>query len=77
MSKWPHIIKWVRNKIAFLKNLSGRLFLMLVQPRQYWIADYSSLFLRVIPILKTTHFLSVFFKMAGELAENIKLFAST
>ncbi len=28
-----------------MESLSGKPFLMMVQSRQYWIADYSSLFL--------------------------------
>ena len=28
-----------------MESLSGKPFVMVVQPRQYWIADYSSLFL--------------------------------
>ena len=58
-----------------MESLSGKLFVMVVQPRQYWLTDYFSLCLRDIPMWKKLIFLAVFFKMAGE-GLGIILFAS-
>ena len=35
-----------------MESLSRKLFVMMVQPRQYWIAYYSSLFFQGVSILK-------------------------
>ncbi len=48
-----------------MESLSGRLFVMMIQPRQYWLTDYFSLFLRGIPMWKTTHFSCCLFQYGG------------
>ncbi len=55
---------------------------MMMQTGKYWVSDYLSLFLQGISFWKflsnekQSISLAIFFKMAGELAEHITLFAS-
>ncbi len=57
-----------------MESLSGKLFVMIVEARKYWESDYFSLFLRGIPVWKTSSFLAVFSNMAGGDSENVICF---
>jgi len=48
-----------------MESLSGKLFVMMVEPRQYWLTDYFSLMLRGIHMWKTTHFYCFCFQDGG------------
>ena len=58
-----------------MESLSGKLFVMIVQHRQYWLTDYLSLFLRGIPVWKITQFSCCLFQDGwGGVWENIICF---
>ena len=47
---------------------------MVVQTEKYWVSDYLSLFLRGIPMWKTTHFHFYLFKDGGVLEKMLFAF---
>ena len=53
-----------------MESLSRKPFAMMMQTGKYWVTDNLSLFLRGIPMGKTTHFSCCLFQVGGGVSEN-------